>query len=309
MGKTGTPRSTSERRGRSHLLSSWLMLKRPTGTRMLPARNFNQSLMISSTHACSSEISELLLPSIDPEKPWKPPSETLFLSTSSSVKRSNSTSNRPRSRSPIVASPVSTKRRNVNVSPTLGRSEASNRVEPYPPILKSLSQEGRRDARPDGGGAGWTTGAAGAAGAGAGAATGAGAGAGGGAAFLVSSSCRFSSPTWSSRALSFSSISSGVAARAVRARTGTPPRAATTISNQATNRNRARMATSSSISAACNGPPRQVASLPEATSLLGGWLVDGSLDPCARLGRTRQHTGSRGDGRCRIADDLPVSDA
>src|SRR5947209_4637150 len=42
-GSTGTPRSTSERRGRCRRLASWLMVKRPNGTRIMPARMRSQS--------------------------------------------------------------------------------------------------------------------------------------------------------------------------------------------------------------------------------------------------------------------------
>ena len=70
------------------------------------------------------------LPSIDCEKPRTPPSTGWRRSTSSSVKRSNSISTTLRRRSAMVASPVSMKRRNVNVSLNLLRSFASNRVEP-----------------------------------------------------------------------------------------------------------------------------------------------------------------------------------
>ena len=129
-GSTGTPRSTSERRGRSQRLSSWLMLKRPSGTSIMPARKRSQSARANCIQACSSETSDLSLPSIDCEKPRTPPSTGWRRSTSSSVKRSNSISTTLRRRSAMVASPVSTKRRNVNVSLNLLRSFASNRVEP-----------------------------------------------------------------------------------------------------------------------------------------------------------------------------------
>src|SRR3989442_10815254 len=54
-GSTGTPRSTSERRGRSQRLSSWLMLKRPSGTSIMPARKRSQSARANCIQACSSE--------------------------------------------------------------------------------------------------------------------------------------------------------------------------------------------------------------------------------------------------------------
>src|SRR2546425_2964189 len=54
-GSTGTPRSTRERRGRSHRLSSWLMLKRPSGTSIMPARKRSQSARANCIQACSSE--------------------------------------------------------------------------------------------------------------------------------------------------------------------------------------------------------------------------------------------------------------
>ena len=85
---------------------------------------------MNSTHACSSEISEPLLLSIEFEKPRRPPSEGADFSTSSSVRCSNSSSTTLRMRFAIVASPLKTKRRKVKVSPTLSMSDASNRVDP-----------------------------------------------------------------------------------------------------------------------------------------------------------------------------------
>ncbi len=81
------------------------MLKRPSGTSIMPARKRTQSARANCIQACSSDTSDLSLPSIDCEKPRRPPSTGWRRSTSSSVK-------------------------NVNVSLNLLRSFASNRVEP-----------------------------------------------------------------------------------------------------------------------------------------------------------------------------------
>src|SRR5262245_41458297 len=216
-GKTGTPRSTSERRGRSQRLSSWLRLNRPSGTSSIPARNRSHSASMNSTQACSSEISEPLLLSIEFEKPRSPPSDGADFSTSSSVKCSNSSSTTLRIRLAIVASPLKTNRRNVKVSPTLSMSEDSKRTDPYPPILKSVIH-GVAAATS-------SVGCSAIAGVGAGAccpaagvsAGGAGAGAGGAAtagACLDFSSSFLSASTCSCSAFSLASSSSGDAASA-----------------------------------------------------------------------------------------------
>jgi len=85
---------------------------------------------VNCIQACSSEISDWSLLSIEFEKPRSPPSDGDDFSTSSSVRRSNSTSTTLRRRFAIVASPDRTKRRKVKVLFTRSRSEASKRVEP-----------------------------------------------------------------------------------------------------------------------------------------------------------------------------------
>src|SRR5262249_55638944 len=184
------------------------MLKRPSGTSITPARKRAQSARANCIQACSSETSDLSLPSIDCEKPRPPPSMGCRLSTSSSLNRSNSTSTTLRRRSPIVASPVITKLRTVTECVNLLRSLALKRVEPYPASLKSLSQEGRDSKGGEGGTV--VTGVTGWDGLG-----------GGGTCALVSSSCFLSSFTCSCSTFSFCSISSGDAAQ-TRLGRGTP---------------------------------------------------------------------------------------